>query len=177
MLKKSNLVWIDLEFSGLNPVNDVILEIATIVTDSNLSVIAEGPNLAIFQTDDILNNMDEWNTSHHGKSGLIEKCRNSHHTHESAEKKTLEFVQQYCDKKTSPLCGNSIHQDRRYLYKYMPLLSKFLHYRNIDVSSLQELVHRWASDIKIPRKNNTHRALDDIKESIEELKHYKNSLF
>jgi oligoribonuclease len=175
--KRSNLVWMDLEFSGLNPDHDVILEIATIVTDSELNVLGTGPHLIIHQSDAILDNMDEWNTTHHGRSGLTERVRKSKETHASADTQTLDFISMFCKKGEAPLCGNSIHQDRRYLYKYMPKVSEYLHYRNIDVSTVKELAKRWHQHIPSYPKQENHRALDDIKESIEELKFYRQKLF
>mgnify|MGYP006279491113 CR=1 FL=1 len=177
MRDNSNLVWIDLEMSGLDPVNDVILEIATIVTGPDLAVLAEGPNLVIHQPDEILDNMDEWNTRHHGESGLTQRVRESDVSTEIAERKTVQFLRNYVEPEMAPLCGNSIAQDRRFLYKYMPRLSSFLHYRSVDVSSIKELVMRWYDDLEPPRKDTNHRALDDIRESIEELKFYREHVF
>ncbi|MFB6372647.1 MAG: oligoribonuclease [Bradymonadaceae bacterium] len=173
----SNLVWIDLEMSGLDPDNDVILEIATIVTGPDLEIVAEGPSLVIHQSDEILEGMDEWNTKHHGESGLTERVRASEIDTEEAETRTLEFLREYVEPESAPLCGNSIGQDRRFLYRYMPDLSDFLHYRNIDVSSIKELVARWYDDVDPPQKETRHRALDDIRESIEELRYYRNQVF
>ncbi len=171
-----NLVWMDLEFSGLEPETDVILEIATIITDENLEVIAEGPNLAIYQSETILSNLDDWNQKHHTQTGLLDRVRASSESHESAETKTLEFIKKYCNERKSPLCGNSIHQDRRYLYKYMPILSEYLHYRNIDVSSFKEIAQRWYPSLPSYKKSGGHRALADIKESIEEMKYFRSSI-
>lgn len=174
--KSDNLVWIDLEMSGLEPETDKILEIATIITDKELNILAEGPNIAIKNDDSVLEAMDEWNTEHHGASGLIERVKNSKYSLKDAEIATLEFIKQYTEIKTNPLCGNSIGQDRRFLYPYMPELSKWLHYRNIDVSSVKELYNRWY-DGEIFKKQEKHEALADIVESIDELKFYRAKIF
>lgn len=172
------LVWIDLEMTGLSPDTDRIIEIATIITDSNLDVIAEGPVIAVHQSDSLLTNMDEWNTRTHSETGLVERVKTSAHTEEDAEEETLQFIQHYVPKKKSPLCGSSICQDRRFLYRYMPKLEAWLHYRNLDVSSIKELVSRWRPEIRDSfYKRNTHRALDDIRESIQELRHYREHFF
>ena len=169
------LVWIDLEMTGLIPERDRIIEIATIVTDTNLEVIAEGPVIAVHQSDELLMSMDEWNTRTHNETGLVERVKTSAHTEEDAELETLQFIQQHVPKKKSPLCGNSICQDRRFLYRYMPKLEAWLHYRNLDVSSIKELAGRWRPEIRDAFvKRNTHRALDDIRESIQELRHYRD---
>lgn len=176
MDKKSNLIWIDLEMTGLKPETDQILEIATIVTDKDLNVLAEGPSLVIHQPDSALDAMDEWCTTHHGASGLTDRVRASQISLGQAEADTLAFVQQWVEPGRSPLCGNSIWQDRRFLLKYMPLLDQFCHYRNIDVSTLKELASRWRPDILDGvQKSGSHRALDDIKESIAELAHYRQT--
>jgi len=168
------LIWIDLEMTGLSPDNDRIIEIATIVTDNHLTVLAEGPVLAVHQADAVLNGMDEWNTRTHGGSGLTQRVRESTLTEAEAERLTLEFMQQYVPKNKSPLCGNSICQDRRFLARYMPALEGYVHYRNLDVSSIKELVRRWRPALADGfDKKNTHRALDDIRESIEELLYYR----
>lgn len=173
-----NLVWIDLEMTGLDPGQETIIEIATIITDSRLNIIAEGPNLAIHQDDDILESMDEWNTTHHGESGLVDRVRASDIDMDAAEQQTLTFIKDFVGPNSAPLCGNSIHQDRRFLRKYMPHLQNYLHYRNIDVSSFKEVVTRWyGPDLQPPRKQNTHQAMDDIRESIEELRYYKEHIF
>lgn len=177
MAASSNLVWIDLEMSGLDPEHDVILEIATLVTGPDLEIVAEGPDLVIHQPDEILEGMDEWNTKHHGESGLTESVRNSEIDTREAEARTLSFLEKHVEPDSAPLCGNSIGQDRRFLYRYMPELSEFLHYRNIDVSSIKELVYRWYDDIEPPNKDANHRALDDIRESIEELRYYREHVF
>jgi len=168
------LVWIDLEMTGLNPDTDLIIEIATIVTDANLNILAEGPVLAIHQSDAVLNGMDEWNTRTHGKTGLTERVRNTTTTVEEAEQQTIDFISQYCVRNKSPLCGNTICQDRRFMFRHMPKLEAWVHYRNLDVSVLKELAKRWRPDVLDGiEKKNTHKALDDIRESIEELRHYR----
>jgi oligoribonuclease len=172
------LVWIDLEMTGLNSDTDKIIEIATIITDSNLNVLAQGPVLAIHQPDSVLNGMDEWNTRTHGGSGLTQRVRESTLSETDAERLTIEFIQQYVAKNKSPLCGNSICQDRRFMARSMPLLEAYLHYRNLDVSSIKELVRRWKPEIAPGfEKKNTHKALDDILESIAELKYYREHFF
>ncbi|MFA3791845.1 oligoribonuclease [Aliiglaciecola sp. SL4] len=169
-----NLVWIDLEMTGLEPDTDVILEIATIVTDKNLNILAEGPVLAIHQSDGILDNMSEWCIDVHGKSGLTDRCRASSIDEHEAVKQTIDFLQQYVPSGVSPLCGNTIGQDRRFLVKYMPDLENYFHYRSIDVSTLKELVKRWKPEVLDGlQKKGTHQALDDIRESIEELVYYR----
>ena len=170
----NNLIWIDLEMTGLDTQNDVIIEIATIVTDAELNILDEGPMLAIHQPDNILDKMDEWNTRQHGKSGLTERVKKSTIDEKQAEAATIEFLNKYVPAKTSPMCGNSICQDRRFLARCMPELEDFFHYRNLDVSSLKELAKRWAPEVtKGITKNGSHLAMDDIKDSIEELKHYR----
>jgi oligoribonuclease len=169
-----HLIWIDLEMTGLNPDTDLIIEIATIVTDKHLNILAEGPVLAVHQSDSALAAMDDWNQKHHGQSGLIERVKASKIDAAEAERLTLEFLKQWLPEKTSPMCGNSIGQDRRFLYRYMPKLEAFFHYRNIDVSTLKELAARWAPEIlKGFNKQSKHQALDDIIESIEELRYYR----
>jgi len=175
---KNNLIWIDLEMTGLDTQNDVIIEIATIVTDSDLNELGEGPMLAIHQSDDIMNGMDEWNTNQHGKSGLTERVRNSTLSVSDVEQKTLEFLRQYVPKGASPMCGNSICQDRRFMARLMPELEDYFHYRNLDVSSLKELAKRWAPAVaKGVVKSGAHLALDDTRDSINELRHYREHLF
>lgn len=172
------LVWIDLEMTGLDPDNDRIIEIATVVTDIQLNVLDQGPVLAIFQSEDVITAMDEWNTRTHGESGLVDRVRASSINEEEAERRTLEFVKKYVKKNSSPLCGNTICQDRRFLYRYMPRLEGYLHYRNLDVSSLKELADYWYPGLSGEfTKRSTHRALDDIVESIEELRFYRERLF
>ncbi len=180
MTKKSSqyLVWMDLEMTGLDPETATIIEIATIITDSEINIIAEGPVIAIHQSDKILNAMDDWNTKQHTHSGLVERVRQSSISMAEAEKMTLEFVDQYCRKGKSPLCGNSIWHDRRFLIKYMTELNSYFHYRNIDVSTIKELVGRWYSLEKAaPKKKRLHLALDDIRESIQELVYYRDHVF
>ncbi len=173
-----HLVWMDLEMTGLDPACDRILEIATLVTDSNLNMVAEGPVLYVNQTDEVIAAMDEWNTEHHNDSGLIDLVRDKGVSEQEAELATLEFLKQHVGERASPLCGNSIGQDRRFLVKYMPALEAFLHYRNLDVSTVKELAIRWAPEVASGFiKKNAHRAMDDIKESIEELRHYRAHFF
>ena len=173
-----NLIWMDLEMTGLDPDIDRILEIATIVTDSHLEIIAEGPVIVIKQSEKLLTGMDEWNTEHHTNSGLVDRVRSEGASETEAEQRTLEFMRQYTEESKSPLSGNSIGQDRRFLVKYMPELEAYLHYRNLDVSTVKELAVRWRPDIaEGVQKKGAHRALDDIKDSIEELKRYKELFF
>ena len=173
-----NLVWMDLEMTGLDPDVDRILEIATIITNSHLDILAEGPVVVVKQSEELLAGMDEWNTEHHTNSGLVERVRNEGVSESDAEQLTLEFVRQYTEESESPLSGNSIGQDRRFLVRYMPELESHLHYRNLDVSTVKELAVRWRPDIaESIVKKGAHRALDDIKDSIEELKAYKKSFF
>ena len=172
------LIWIDLEMTGLKPDSDVIIEIATIVTDKHLEVIAEGPNLAIHQPDDVLAAMDEWNTRQHGASGLTARVKASPITTAVAEQRTLAFLAPLVSAGASPMCGNSICQDRRFLARQMPQLEKFFHYRNLDVSTLKELARRWAPAVSESfQKTGAHLALADIQESIRELRHYRAHLF
>ncbi len=168
------LVWIDLEMTGLIPATDHIIEIATIVTDANLETIAEGPELAIHVSDNVLAGMDEWNTTHHGASGLTERVRASKVSTAEAEARTLAFIGEYVEAGRAPLCGNSVWQDRRFLSRYMPALNDYLHYRLIDVSTVKELARRWNPDVAGGVvKRNEHTALSDIRESIDELRHYR----
>ncbi len=170
----SNLIWIDLEMTGLEPAADQIIEIATIVTNSKLDVLAEGPVIAIHQPDEIMDAMDEWNTRQHGGSGLTQRVKESSHSAADAERETIEFLRQYVPKGASPMCGNSICQDRRFMARLMPELEAFFHYRNLDVSALKELANRWAPEVaKGVVKSGKHLALDDIRDSIEELRHYR----
>jgi oligoribonuclease len=174
MSQKDNLVWMDLEMTGLEPEQDVIIEIATIVTDGDLNVIAEGPVFAVKQPDILLDAMDEWNTRTHGNSGLTQRVKDSSTDARAAELATIEFLREHVKEGTSPLCGNSIHQDRRFLVKYMPELEAYFHYRNIDVSTLKELAKRWKpSAVSSFEKKGAHQALDDIRESIAEMQHYR----
>jgi len=169
-----NLIWLDLEMTGLDPQNDVIIEIATVVTDKNLHVLAEGPVIAIHQSEADLARMDDWNQRQHGGSGLIQRVRASKVTNAAAEQQTLEFLAAWVPSRTSPMCGNSICQDRRFLARLMPRLEAFFHYRNLDVSTLKELAARWAPGLKDGfKKSNSHLALDDILESIAELRFYR----
>lgn len=174
----NHLIWIDLEMTGLDPDNDKIIEIATIVTDGNLNIIAEGPVLAIHQSDHIINGMDEWNSKQHGKSGLIERVKNSVLNEEAAEAIVLEFLMRLVPPNKSPMCGSSICQDRRFLYRHMPKLEQYFHYRNLDVSTIKELAKHWSPAIlKTFKKKSKHLAMEDIRESIAELMHYREHFF
>lgn len=174
---EDNLIWIDLEMTGLDTFNDTIIEIATIVTDKNLNSLAEGPVIAIHQGDDVLQAMDEWNTRQHGQSGLTERVQNSQYTLLQAEQETLEFLAQYVPAGKSPMCGNSICQDRRFMARLMPKLEAYFHYRNLDVSTLKELTQRWQPEILSQfKKKGSHLALDDIRESIEEMQFYRENV-
>ncbi len=172
-----NLVWIDLEMTGLDPDKHVIIEIATIITDSNLEIVKEGPNIIINYDDHILESMEEWSRIHHKASGLLDKVKASSYTCKQAEKETLEFISEYCKDQESPLCGNSVYNDRKFLTKYMQDLESFLHYRLIDVSTVKELFKRWYPDQSEYEKKTEHLALSDIKESIKELKYYRERIF
>ncbi|MBD9657155.1 MULTISPECIES: oligoribonuclease [unclassified Pseudomonas] len=177
MQNPQNLIWIDLEMTGLDPETDVIIEMATIVTDTELNVLAEGPVIAVHQSDECLAAMDEWNTRTHGDSGLTQRVRDSQISQAEAEVQTIAFLEKWVPKGKSPICGNSIGQDRRFLYKYMPALEAYFHYRYLDVSTLKILAERWAPGIKEGFvKTGTHQALDDIRESIAELKYYRQHL-
>lgn len=169
-----NLIWIDLEMTGLDTQTDAIIEIATIITDGELNILEEGPVLAIHQSDDVLNRMDDWNTNQHTKSGLVDRVRTSAVNEAFAQQETLDFINKYVPAKASPMCGNSICQDRRFLARCMPELEEYFHYRNLDVSTLKELARRWAPNVfKGYTKDAAHLALDDIRESIAELKYYR----
>jgi oligoribonuclease len=173
-----NLIWIDLEMTGLDTEQDVIIEIATIVTDKDLNVLGEGPIMAIHQPDALLDGMDEWNTRQHGQSGLTERVRNSATSMAEAEQNTIEFLEQFVDAGVSPMCGNSICQDRRFLSRQMPKLEAFFHYRNLDVSSVKEIAKRWRPELlKGFKKQGSHLAMDDIKDSIAELSYYREVFF
>ena len=175
MQNPQNLIWIDLEMTGLEPEKDVIIEMATIVTDSDLNILAEGPVIAIHQSDAVLAGMDEWCTRTHGESGLTQRVRESTIDTAAAEAQTIAFLQQWVPQGASPICGNSIGQDRRFLYRYMPTQEAYFHYRYLDVSTLKILADRWAPKIKEGfQKKGTHLALDDIRESIAELKYYRD---
>ena len=170
----ANLIWIDLEMTGLDPDTDLIIEIATVITDKDLNILAQGPVIAVHQSDEALAAMDDWNQKHHGQSGLIERVKASLINDAEAERLTIDFLKDWVPANTSPICGNSIGQDRRFLYRYMPTLEAYFHYRNIDVSTLKELAARWAPAVKDGfNKESTHQALDDILESIEELQYYR----
>jgi len=173
------LVWIDLEMTGLDVSSERIIEIATLITDAELNVVAEGPELVIHQSDELLAAMDEWNTEHHGASGLTDRVRASEVSEAMAEVQTLELVARHCAKRKCPLAGNSIYMDRMFLSRYMPRLEAYVHYRNVDVSTVKELVRRWYPAVleQAPKKNERHRAMDDIRESIAELQFYRDAVF
>ena len=171
---RDNLIWIDLEMTGLDPEKERIIEIASLVTDSNLNILAEGPNLVISQPIEFLEGMDEWNQNQHGLSGLIEEVKNSNVTSQVAEIETLEFISKYVGEKVSPMCGNTVSHDRRFLSRYMPRLESYFNYRHIDVSSFKEVAVRWMNEAQVYEKKGSHRALGDIKESVAELKFYKD---
>lgn len=171
------LVWMDLEMTGLDPQKDVILEIATVVTEASLDVLAEGPNLPVHYPEDALRSMDAWSRNQHQSSGLLDRVRTSPYDCRKAEQETLSFLSRYCKKGESPLCGNTIWQDRRFLIQYMPELEGFLHYRNVDVSTLKELVLRWYPSLPAYAKKKAHLAHSDILESISELRYYREHVF
>lgn len=178
MLNDNNLMWIDLEMTGLDSSSDVIIEIATLATDNQLHVLAEGPVLAIHQPAVVMDNMDEWNTRQHGQSGLTERVAESAIDTATAEQLTLEFLQQWVPAGRSPMCGNSICQDRRFLARLMPDLENYFHYRNLDVSTIKILAQHWRPDVLVGvQKSGAHLAMDDIKESVEELRHYREHFF
>lgn len=176
---ESLLVWMDLEMSGLDVQRERILEIAALVTDADLEVVAEGPDLVVHQPEEVLAAMDAWNTEHHTESGLIERVRASTLTEAAAETQVLAFLEQHCSARSAPLCGNSIGQDRRFLMKYMPRIHEYLHYRVVDVTTVKELTRRWHPQLfdKRPHKKGRHRAHEDILESIEELRWYRENVF
>ncbi|MCS2609960.1 oligoribonuclease [Halomonas dongshanensis] len=170
------LVWIDLEMTGLDPVKERIIEVATLITDADLNIVAQGPVIAVKQPDAQLEQMDDWNQKTHGESGLVARVKASTTDTKTAERETLDFLSRYVVPGTSPMCGNSIHQDRRFLEREMPFLWEFFHYRNLDVSSIKELAKRWnPKALEGFSKRNVHLALDDIKESIAELAHYRKT--
>ncbi len=173
----TNLIWIDLEMTGLDTDNDLIIEIATIVTDSELNILAEGPVVAIHQPDSVLDAMDEWNTRQHNQSGLVKRIRDSRFTVTDAERQTLEFIRKLVPERVSPMCGNSICQDRRFMHRLMPELENYFHYRNLDVSSVKEVISRWYPGQPLYEKQSTHLALDDIRDSIAELKYFRQHYF
>ena len=176
-IDKNNLIWIDLEMTGLDTVNDSIIEIATIVTDQTLTILEEGPVMAIFQPKPVMDAMDEWNTTHHGDNGLTARVANSTYDYAQVEQETIAFLQRFVPEGVSPMCGNSICQDRRFLARCMPTLESYFHYRNLDVSTLKELAQRWKPELLDQfSKQNTHKALDDIRESIEELRFYRSHI-
>ena len=178
LIQQDNLVWIDLEMTGLDPEADLIIEIATVVTDKHLVVLAEGPVLAVHQSDTVLDGMDEWNTTQHSASGLVERVKGSTVSEVQAEQETLTFLRQYVDAGKSPMSGNSICQDRRFLARYMPELERFFHYRNLDVSSLKILAQLWVPEVAARfQKQGAHLALADIHDSIRELRYYRENLF
>lgn len=175
MQDKNNLVWLDMEMTGLNPDGDKIIEVAMIVTDQNLNTLAQSEVYAIHQSDEVLNGMDEWNTNTHGRTGLTERVKASTLTEAEVEAALLAFMQEWVPEKTTPMCGNTIHQDRRFMARWMPTLEAYFHYRNLDVSTLKELARRWRPEIaKGVVKRGAHQALDDILESIEEMKYYRD---
>jgi oligoribonuclease len=177
MDSEANLIWVDMEFTGLDPGRDRILEVATSVTDSSLNLVAEGPVIALWQPETVLAGLDGWNRTHHGESGLLERVRQSGEDEVSASEKTLKFLRLHCTAGKSPMCGNSVHVDRMFMRAYMPELEGFFHYRNVDVSTVKELVRRWYPLLKQYPKRKTHQALEDIRESIGELSYYRETVF
>jgi len=174
MQSRDNLIWIDLEMTGLDPEKERIIEIATLITDSQLNILAEGPNIIVSQSKSLLDQMDDWNQNQHGSSGLIDEVKKSAVTEQMAEIETLEFISKYVGPKQSPMCGNTVSHDRRFLIKYMPRLEAYFNYRHIDVSSFKEAAVRWMNEAQVYEKQGSHRAMGDIKESVAELKFYKN---
>ena len=177
ILSENNLIWIDLEMTGLDTDKDYIIEIATVVTDSQLNILADGPNIAIFQPHEVLLAMDEWNTRHHNQSGLVQRVLDSTYSAADAEQMTLEFLARWVPSQASPMCGSGICQDRRFLHRLMPKLEHYFFYRNFDVSAIKEMVRRWYPERQQFNSNPAHLAMDDIKESIEELKFYREHYF
>ena len=175
--KDQRMVWIDLEMTGLDEKKESIIEIATVITDGELNILAQGPNLAISVSEELIAGMDEWNTTHHHRSGLVDRIRNNGVTLAEAEQQTLDFLKQWVSPKTAPLCGNSIWNDRKFLDKEMPLVADYLHYRMIDVSTVKELAKRWYPKVEKYQKQLSHLALDDILESIEELAYFRTEIF
>jgi oligoribonuclease len=174
MQNASNLVWVDMEMTGLEPDSDVVIEIATIVTDSNLNTLAEGPVIALHQSQQTLAGMDEWNTTHHTRSGLVDRVKASAENEQSATDLTIDFLNQWVAKGASPMCGNTICQDRRFMARHMPRLESYFHYRNLDVSTLKILMKLWRPELESGiSKTGAHLALDDIRESIEEMRYYR----
>ena len=174
MQDAGNLIWVDMEMTGLDPERDLVIEIATIITDSELNTLAEGPVIALHQSEAALDAMDEWNTTHHTRSGLVDRVRASGHDERSAAVATLAFLEQWVPPGASPMCGNSICQDRRFMARHLPELEAFFHYRNLDVSSVKILMQRWRPELEAGlTKSGAHLALDDIRESIEELRYYR----
>lgn len=176
-MESDTLIWIDLEMTGLDPDSDRIIEIATVVTDSRLEILAEGPVLAIHQSEAILEAMDAWNTHQHGKSGLVDRVRETRVDEREAELATLAFLARYVPRGASPMCGNSVCQDRRFLYRWMPELEAYFHYRHLDVSTLKILARRWYPQLGRFTKESSHLALQDVRDSIEELRYYRTRLF
>ena len=175
---ENHLIWLDMEMTGLEPEKERIIELACVVTDQNLETVAQGPVLVIHQSDALLDAMDTWNKATHSKSGLIDKVKASTLTEQEAQIQMIEFLKQYVSAGKSPLCGNSVHQDRRFMFAYMPKLEQFFHYRNLDVSSVKELAKRWRPEIMSGlKKNASHLAMDDIRDSIAELKYYRQYFF
>ena len=174
MQNDSNLIWVDMEMTGLNPDEDVVIEIATIVTDTELNTLAEGPVIALHQTDARLDGMDEWNTSHHTSSGLVDRVKASQYDEKQATRETIAFLKAWVPAGASPMCGNTICQDRRFMVRHMPALERYFHYRNLDVSTLKILMQRWRPELESGfTKTGTHLALDDIRESINEMRYYR----
>ena len=174
MQNASNLIWVDMEMTGLEPDKDVVIEIATIVTDTNLNTLAEGPVIALHQSDARLQAMDEWNTSHHTRSGLVARVKASDYDEDRTAQETIAFLEQWVPAGTSPMCGNTICQDRRFMARHLPGLEAFFHYRNLDVSTLKILMQRWRPELEAGfTKTGTHQALDDIRESINEMRYYR----